>query len=58
MDGSKNFSMSDAQGIGVGQAEDWVAELKVVNHLLDAGRETVQIGMEVFHFMNIHSRPT
>ena len=36
-----------AEGVGPGQAGDLVAELEVVEDVLDVGRETVEIGFEV-----------
>ena len=45
--GGGEFLDQRAEGVGPGQARDLIAELKIVEDVLDIGREAVEIGFEV-----------
>ena len=45
--GGGQFLDQRAKGVGFGQSRDLVAELEVVEDVLDVGREAVEIGFEV-----------
>ena len=47
MSGSRNFSMSVAEGVGLGEPRDLVAELEVLEDVLHVRREAVEVGHEV-----------